>query len=314
MDACGSLANIYLVTLLFRDGFRCWLPAAQFWISKEHGDLYVQALKTLQDWTGQRWHPSAFLIHGSSIEARAIGQCFHSSRILRCTRHSTQTLKSKLSHIDDLMYLMERAIFAETQAECHRYIQECLEKCPYAELRRYVLTAWNVESSHIWSLHSRLDTPILREITTINACESYHSLVRQCTNRRMDMKECTVQIIQLIGRRYDSACEVHLENESRITRAAFHVYPEPASWTLPYQRLVSPEITMAERMIADGSWRFQWFQAQSDCTCCCKFFRTNRLPCKHIFVKDLNSNKSWLTQTNWDRWAMMTANGAKENL
>ena len=38
---------------------------------------------------------------------------------------------------------------------------------------------------------------MLREITTINASESYHSMVRTYTNIRMKLPECTIQIISL---------------------------------------------------------------------------------------------------------------------
>ena len=40
MDAC-NFADRHLVTLLVRDNLRCWVPAAQFWISQEHSDLYA---------------------------------------------------------------------------------------------------------------------------------------------------------------------------------------------------------------------------------------------------------------------------------
>ena len=81
MDACGSLGGFYLVTLLVRDNFRCWIPVGQFWIDNEQSDLYVIAFRKLQEWTNYSWIPQTFLIDGSNIESRAIAQCFDSAQI-----------------------------------------------------------------------------------------------------------------------------------------------------------------------------------------------------------------------------------------
>ena len=96
MDACGSLGGFYLVTLVARDNFRCWVPVGQFWTEKEHSDLYVLAFHKLEEWTNHLWIPQTFLIDGSNIDSKAIELCFDSIRIFRCTRHTTQTLKAKL--------------------------------------------------------------------------------------------------------------------------------------------------------------------------------------------------------------------------
>ena len=198
MDACGSLSGYYLVTLLVRDNFRCWVPCGQFWITKEHSDLYIFAFKTFMQWTEHRWSPSAFLIDGSNIELRAIERTFGGARILRCTRHSTENLKAKLAHVEDVLYHMEKAVFAESFSDCQQNIQNSISKCPYADLKRYLLSKWTLQSSYSWSLHGRVDTPLLREITTINPIESYHSMVRRYTNSNINLKECTFNIVALL--------------------------------------------------------------------------------------------------------------------
>ena len=151
MDACGSLAGYYLVTLLVRDNFRCWIPGGQFLITKEHSDLYIFAFNTLAQWTNNRWNPSTFLIDGSKIEMKAIAQKFNRARVLRCTRHSTENLKSKLSHVEEVLYHMEKAVFAESLSECQANIQESISKCPYADLKRYLLSKWTWQSISILS-------------------------------------------------------------------------------------------------------------------------------------------------------------------
>jgi hypothetical protein len=139
-------------------------------------------------------------------------QSFDSVRILRCTRHTTQTLKLKLAHVEEVLYHMEAAVFAETVTDCQQNIDESIRNCPYDDLKRYIRTKWSIESSYQWSVHHRMDIPLLCEITTINPCESYHSLIRKYTNPRMSLKECTVQIIDLIQKRYRSARDMQSKN------------------------------------------------------------------------------------------------------
>jgi hypothetical protein len=109
----------------------------------------------------------------------------------------------------------------------------------------------------------------------------------------MSMEACTGKIIDLVQKRYDAAESIHRESEDKISKAASQTYPQLGSWILPCQKLVGSEVTLAEKMIADDSWRFQWFQATSEYTCRCKFFKTHRLPCKHLFIKDLNADRGW---------------------
>ena len=147
-----------------------------------------------------------------------------------------------------------------------------------------------------------VDSPLLREITTINPIEYHHSMVRRYTNRYMNLKECTIKIVELIEKRYETAQQVQLDSHSKVSRVAALIYNQMESWPLPYQLLVGREITRAEKMISDGSWKFQWFQTNLNHTCRCKSFKSQRLPCKHIFIKDLICNKSWITQEKWKEW------------
>lgn len=235
MDACGSLGGFYLVTLLVRDNFRCWIPVGQFWIDNEQSDLYVIAFRKLQEWTNYSWIPQTFLIDGSNIESRAIAQCFDSAQILRCTRHTTQTLKSKRAHVEDVLYDMESAVFAETVTDCQQQIDESIRNCPYDDLKRYIRTKWNIESSYQWSVLHRMNNPLLCEITTINPCESYHSLIRKYTNQRMSLKECTIQIVDLIQKRYRVAADIQSRDQHFISRVATQSYQELSTWPLPFQ-------------------------------------------------------------------------------
>ena len=302
MDACGSLAGNYLATLLVRNNLRCWIPCAQFWLSKEHSDLYLFAFHTLINWTSKRWVPTAFLIDGSKIESRAIEIGFGKTRVLRCTRHTTETLRVKLSHVEDALFYMEKAVFSETMIDCYQNIQQSIETCPYADLKRYILSKWTPQSSYSWSLHGRSSNPLWQEVTTTNAIESYHAMVRRCTNSRMNLKECTSKIIELIEKRFETARRVQSDDDHMVSRVAACVYPQMKSWSLPYQTLIGQEISRAEKMVAEDSWKFQWFQAGLDYTCRCKFFKTHSLPCKHLFIKDLKCRKSWISQEKWNEW------------
>ena len=80
----------------------------------------------------------------------------------------------------------------------------------------------------------------------------------------------------------ETAQQVQSDSNNKVSRVAALVYNQMESWPLPYQILVGNEITRAEQMVSDGSRKFQWFQANLDYSCRCKF-KKNRLPCKHIY-------------------------------
>jgi hypothetical protein len=119
----------------------------------------------------------------------------------------------------------------------------------------------------------------------------------------MSLKECMVQIMDLIQKRYTSARDMRCKNETFI--ATSQSYPELSAWPLSYQLLVGAKITKAERLISDGSWKYQWFQASLQYTCRCKFYETHQLPCKHLFIKDMNCNKKWFRQENSNAWTIL---------
>jgi hypothetical protein len=137
------------------------LPADQFWIENEHSEFYIQAFQLMREWTNGK----SFLIDGSNIEAKAVEHNFAGVNILRCTRHTAQSLKTRLSHAEDVT-----AVFAETLADCQYHLIESLKHCPYEDLKRYIKSQWTLESSRQWSLYARQDLPLVGEITTINPC------------------------------------------------------------------------------------------------------------------------------------------------
>ena len=167
------------------------------------------------------------------------------------------------------------------------------------------MSKWTPQSSYAWSLHGRSAIPLWCEITTTNAIESYHSMARRYTNTRMNLTECTAKIVELIEKRFQVALLFHSHDNRRVSGVAAFVYLQMKSWSLPYQILAGDEITRAEKMVADDSWKFQWFQANLDYTCKCKFFKAHRLPCKYIFIKDLGNGKSWSYQEKWNEWSTL---------
>ena len=82
-------------------------------------------------------------------------------------------------------------------------------------------------------------------------------------------------IVELIEKRYETSLQVQSDSKSKVSPVAALVYNQMESWPLSYQILVGNEITRAEQMVTEGSWKFQWFQANFDYSCRCKFFNTN---------------------------------------
>jgi hypothetical protein len=305
MDACFLKANCYIVTLLIRNKLRCWLPAAQFFVTAENHELYCLAFNRLLVWTTMLWKPEAILIDGSAVESKAIQKCFPNAFIGTCTRHSLQTLRLKLSHVEEVFYYLERALFAETAEVCSWNIMESIKRCPYDDLKRYIRTKWNPVSSARWSIYSRLFSPVLREVTTINACESYHALIRKVIPKDANLLEISQGIGNLINRRYNSASEAVSLDKEMTSDIAKRLYPQIKSWPLSYQLLLRHEVIAAEKLVSENTWKYQWFQANDDHTCRCRFYASHLLPCRHIFIVDLIRDKDWVPSDKWDEWKLL---------
>jgi hypothetical protein len=169
----------YYATAVLRSDERKWMPAFQFWTSAEDSSLYKACLIWIKEKAGPSWNPLCCVIDGSRMEEKALCSVFGESvKIFNCTRHSLETLKTKVGQSALVLENMKRALFASSYRECLDNWQEALSNCPYEELRRYLQRARPMERSRMWSLYARR-TGQCAEVTTTNPVESFFSRVKK---------------------------------------------------------------------------------------------------------------------------------------
>jgi hypothetical protein len=111
-----------LFTVMIRDEYASWIPAAHMLASNEDGDIIAAFLRQLKQWCRQRWNLRYIITDDSAAEQRAVNLAFQGliagemeiSHFL-CRTHSERTLNRKLAghrckyarkHLYDALYQM----------------------------------------------------------------------------------------------------------------------------------------------------------------------------------------------------------------
>jgi hypothetical protein len=290
----------HYATAVIRTDERKWMPAFQFWISNEHSELYSACLKWILEKSGSSWKPACFVIDGSRMEEKAVVAVFgDSTKVFNCTRHSLETLKSRLGHSAVALEGMKRALFASSYRECLSSLQFAVDSCPYEELKRYIQRAWPMERSHIWSLHARREGQ-MGEVTTTNPVESFFLRVKKVVNVKMSLQESTSEIVKLLHGMFEKMTEIKEKELVTCIVGVEKIHASVSSWTLSNQKLILKEFEAAQKYVSEGTLDFLYIQAKQDGTCKCRFYRFNQMPCSHILGRHIASNGGFITDHQWN--------------
>ena len=175
-----------LFTLYIRDSYGCWDVGAHFFVSKEDGDTVANALKIIREKYCQ-WTPRYILSDQSSIEARSIQMTFpglsggeQECEVILCTVHIMRTWMAKIYH-KKTRDSMIGAMHKRTKIGCEKLLQDAIDGCPVPTIKTYIRR--NYESNtHQWALWARQHSPLLLQVTSTNALESYHSELKSSTS------------------------------------------------------------------------------------------------------------------------------------
>ncbi|KAI3662111.1 hypothetical protein MP638_005559 [Amoeboaphelidium occidentale] len=290
----------HYATAVIRTDERKWMPAFQFWISAENGELYSACLKWILEKSGSSWEPACFVIDRSRMEEKAVVAVFgNSTKVFNCTRHSMETLKSRLGHTPVALEGMKRALFASSYRECLSSLQFAVDSCPYEELKRYIQRAWPMERGHIWSLHARREGQ-MAEVTTTNPVESFFSRVKKVVNVNMSLQEATSEIVKLLHGMFEKMTEIKEKELVTCIVGVEKIHTFVSSWTLSNQKLILKEFETAQKYISEGTLDFLYIQAKQDETCKCRFYRFNQMPCSHILGRNIVSNGGFINEEYWN--------------
>ncbi|KAF8907093.1 hypothetical protein BGZ58_006224, partial [Dissophora ornata] len=124
----------------------------------------------------------------SSIENRSINNAFpgiakgeQECDVILCTVHVMRIWMLKIYHKETLGRMMQ-AMHKRTRIGCEKLIQEAIEKCPVAEVAKYIKRNYS-KDTHKWALWSRQGSLLLLQVTTTNPLESYHSELKRVSSR-----------------------------------------------------------------------------------------------------------------------------------
>jgi hypothetical protein len=182
-----------LFTLYVRDGCGCWVVGAHFFLAGEDGRAIANGLREIRRLV-PNWQPRYMLVDQSSIECSGIMEAFpgvangeQQCSILWCSVHVMRTWMRKVTHTGAKSKML-LAMHKKTKVGCQEMIEQAISCCDAPHVQRYITRNWT-KNSDKWARHARMHSPLLLQVTSTNALESYHS----------ELKTRTAKIHGLIG-------------------------------------------------------------------------------------------------------------------
>ncbi|RHZ71761.1 hypothetical protein Glove_253g79 [Diversispora epigaea] len=175
-----------LFTLYIRDSYNCWDVGAHFFVSNEDSDTIAEALKIIRN-ICKNWIPGYVLMDQSNIEANSIKKVFpglkageNECRIILCTVHIVRTWIAKI-YEKKTREIMIGAMHKRTKIGCEQFIQNAIQQCSVSAVCNFIKRNY-MKNSHKWALWARQHSPLLLQVTSTNALESYHSELKRTTS------------------------------------------------------------------------------------------------------------------------------------
>lgn len=175
-----------LFTLYIRDSYGCWDVGAHFFVSNEDSDTIAAALKIIRI-ICNKWHPAYILMDQSNIESNSIKKVFlglqaneAECKIIYCTVHVMRTWMLKI-YDKKTRDIMIGALYKRTKIGCEQFIQNALQSCLIPAICNYIKRNY-LKNSHQWALWARQHSPLLLQVTSTNALESFHSELKRTTS------------------------------------------------------------------------------------------------------------------------------------
>ena len=100
--------------------------------------------------------------------------------VILCTVHVVRLWMKKIYH-PQTRNLMVFAMHKRTKVGCETLVQEAIDACPLATIRQYISRNYQRNTKQ-WALWARQHAPLLLQVTSTNALESYHSELKRMTS------------------------------------------------------------------------------------------------------------------------------------
>jgi len=299
-----------LFTIMVRDEWGSWCPAAHFLTRRQDSDVIVAALSKLREWTGGKegWRCRWFLTDDSATEQRAVREawpglmegCQETGHLL-CAWHFEQTLRRrfKASH-PALRHLLTVLKTRRTRPGAEASMMDAFRACGNRDKKKEAADIAYIRNRLVpilplWAHYARCHSPLLLQVPTTNPVESWHSVLK-CKGVTKDI----LQRFSLLGivkhsLAVDKEYERRAEEVERKWRTRQHPlaveFPELRVFPYPVQQLLVEEIHQGKLLVGEEEVPEPLAAAPEvdsqggirPPSCRCQFYQKWQLPCRHIW-------------------------------
>jgi hypothetical protein len=304
-----------LFTLYIRDDVGSWCVGGHFFVDGEDSAIVIAALKIMRHFA-QAWSPRYFLPDQSAVEANAINTVFRGldagemeCSVVLCTVHVMRAWMSKI-YGEDVRSKMVLAMHRRTRPGCEESLQQAIDLAPTHTVRNYIMKNY-VNNTEKWALYARQHSPLLLQVTTTNAVESYHSELKSTTSPSHGLIGASIKTAKLDEKKSQDAKRAALQFRTRkLSVAAVDdaILSEIHKFPYPVQRLIADEALAVLGRIEKGKEPPGLDVAE----CHCRFFKRYLVPCRHIFHEHIYGVAKILTAQAWQNFQEMFAEAGYE--
>jgi len=197
---------------------------------------------------------------------------------------------------DDARSKMILAMHRRTRSGCEENIQEAIHLAPQP-IKKYITKNY-ANNTEKWALWARQHSPLLLQVTTTNAVESYRSELKTTTSTSHSLIGACMKAAKLDKKKSQDAKRAELQFRTRkLSVAAVDdaILTEIHKFPYPVQRLMADEVLAVLARIQKGKAS----PGLTEAKCHCRFFTHYLVPCRHIFHEQLYGHTKLLTAQAW---------------
>ena len=176
-----------LFTLYIRDAYNCWDVGGHFFLEGEDSAGVAKGLEAIRE-LAPAWHPRYMLTDQSSVESNGIMKVFpglekgeQQCSIIWCSVHVMRTWLRKITHTEARNKML-LSMHKKTKVGCEQAIRQAIAVCDVEYVRTYITRNWT-KNTEKWATYARAHSPLLLQVTSTNALESYHSELKTRTSK-----------------------------------------------------------------------------------------------------------------------------------
>jgi hypothetical protein len=156
-------------------------------VAGEDSKSVSKGLKTIRQ-LAPKWQPRYMLLDQSSVESNGVMEAFpglqggeQECSTIWCSVHVMRTWLRKISH-EEARNKMLLAMHKRTKIGCEQMVQQAIAACDAGFVKNYIMRNWT-KNTEKWAMYARTQSPLLLQVSSTNALESYHSELKTRTSK-----------------------------------------------------------------------------------------------------------------------------------